>query len=228
MLPWSLLAHSPARGALPLAHRVALNVYPKPRPTGRGRGAPSKRATRQWARHGNAWNSGNQHITCLLEKAGAGRGRVPECEAARAAPCARRQAMARTGELREHGLGLLVARFRRPHLLALWRRSHRGLGLLAREKGAHRTAAFRWPNRSTPRGVLWGSYTSVWWLQKVWKPQLPPGGGSPEGGAHDTASRSSRASPASSLTMIRLKPGYPVTFKLVGTSEGNAPSSPYG
>ena len=43
---------------------------------------------------------------------------------------ARRQAMARTSELRD-GLGLLVARFRRPHLVALWRGSHRGLGLLA-------------------------------------------------------------------------------------------------
>ena len=28
--------------------------------------------------------------------------------------------------------------------------------------------------------VLWGSFTSVWWLQKVWKPQPPPG----RGGAH--------------------------------------------
>jgi hypothetical protein len=33
--------------------------------------------------------------------------------------------------------------------------------------------------------VLLGSFTSVWWLQKVWKPQPPPGGGAvpPPGGA---------------------------------------------
>ena len=36
-------------------------------------------------------------------------------------------------------------------------------------------------------GILWGSFTSVWWLQKVCKPQPPPGGGGGlprEGGAH--------------------------------------------
>ena len=43
---------------------------------------------------------------------------------------------------------------------------------------------------STAISVLWGSFTSVWWLQKVGKPQRgafpPPEGGRPppEGGAH--------------------------------------------
>ena len=35
--------------------------------------------------------------------------------------------------------------------------------------------------------VLWGSFTSVWWLQKVWKPSGPSrreGRRPPEGGAH--------------------------------------------
>jgi len=96
---------------------------------------------------------------------------------------ARRQAMARTGELCD-GLGLLVARFRRPHLVALWRGSHRSLDLLAREKGSHRAAASLWPKCPV------GCFTSVWWLQKVGKPQgralPPPEGGrpSPEGGGH--------------------------------------------
>ena len=83
----------------------------------------------------NAWNPGSQHFTRCLEKAGAGRGRVR-------GSARDDRPWVRTVNLR-HGLGLLVARFRRPHFVAPWRGSHRGLGLLAREKGVDRSATRR-------------------------------------------------------------------------------------
>ena len=98
---------------------------------------------------------------------------------------ARRQAMARTDELRD-GLGLLVSRFRRPHLSIL---SPCGVGATAasassREKklkGAHRSAASLWPK--CPVGCF--RFRVV--VTKSVETSAPPPGGRrppPEGGAH--------------------------------------------
>ena len=80
-----------------------------------------------------------------------------------------------------HKLGCIFFN-QKPHLVALWR----GVGATAASASSREKKEPIAPPLAGGLSVLLGSFTSVWWLQKVWKPKPPPGGRRPppEGGAH--------------------------------------------